>query len=282
MTVIYVDTVFLLNGVLDYLLLRSVAGLAVAPFRRLRLLAAGALGGAYAVLVFLPGLEWLAWPVCRVLWGAVMTGAAFGRRRGWLRLFLLLLALSCALAGVLLLVAFLWPAGLTYPNGIPVSGPDWKALLLAGAVCYWLCCTVLRRLAPERGKRLLPVRLEWGERHVWLTALEDTGNLLTDPSGSGPVLVAFWETVRPILPGTPELRREDVADPVAGIGRIGTAWGVGRLRLLPYRGVGVPSGLLLAVRVDRADLDGSRVERQLVALTPEPFTDGDCQGIIGI
>ncbi|MCD8382073.1 MAG: sigma-E processing peptidase SpoIIGA [Clostridiales bacterium] len=282
MTVIYVDTVFLLNGVLDYLLLRSVAGLAAAPFRRLRLLAGGALGGAYAVLVFLPGLEWLALPICRVLWGAVMTVAAFGRRRGWLRLFLLLLALSCALAGVLLLVAFLWPAGLAYPNGIPVSGPDWKALLLAGAVCYWLCCTVLRRLAPERGRRLLPVRLSWGERYIWLTALGDTGNLLTDPAGSGSVLVTSWETVRPLLPGEPELRREDVADPVDGLQRIGSAWGAGRLHLLPYRGVGVRSGLLLAVRVDSATLDGRRVERQLVALTPEPFADGSYQGIIGI
>ncbi|MCC8128522.1 MAG: sigma-E processing peptidase SpoIIGA, partial [Clostridiales bacterium] len=229
MTVIYVDTVFLLNGALDYLLLRSVAGLAAAPFRRTRLLAGGALGGAYAVLVFLPGLEWLAWPVCRVLWGGVMTSTAFGRRKGWPRLFLLLLALSCALAGVLLLVAFLWPTGLTYPNGVPVTGPDWKALLLAGAVCYWLCCTALRRLAPERGRHLLPVRLEWGERHIWLTALGDTGNLLTDPVGSGPVLVVFWETVRPLFPEAPELRREDVTDPVEGVRRIGSAWGVGRL-----------------------------------------------------
>ena len=49
MTVIYVDTLFLLNGIIDYLLLLAAARLAGEPLRRLRFGAAAALGGAYAV-----------------------------------------------------------------------------------------------------------------------------------------------------------------------------------------------------------------------------------------
>ena len=66
MTVIYVDTLFLLNGIIDYLLLLAAARLAGEPLRRLRFGAAAALGGAYAVAIFLPGMAFLAGPWCKL------------------------------------------------------------------------------------------------------------------------------------------------------------------------------------------------------------------------
>ena len=56
MTVVYVDSVFVLNALMDYLLVLCAARLAGIPLRRRRYLLAGLLGGAYAVAVFLPGL----------------------------------------------------------------------------------------------------------------------------------------------------------------------------------------------------------------------------------
>ena len=46
------------------------------------------------------------------------------------------------------------------------------------------------------------------------------------------------------------------------------------LRLLPYQAVGVPCGLLLAVRVDEAAWGGQRRPRCLCALSPTPLSDG--------
>lgn len=282
MTVVYVDTVFALNGAMDYLLLLSAAKLSAAPFRRLRLALGAGLGGLYAVLVFLPGLGFLSHPLWRLGWAAGMVLTAYGPRRGNLRLLLVFLALSCALAGVLMMVSLFGPLELSYPQGIAVTAPDAKALLLAGALCCCLCATVLRRLAPERGGGLIPVKLRWDCRQVSLTALQDSGNLLTDPGGSGPVLVAYWQAVAPLLPTEPRITREDVLDPVQGISRIGAGWGMGRLHLLPYRGVGQKNGLLLAVRLDSAVLDRQVVHRQLVALAPEPLSEGSYQGVIGL
>lgn len=54
---VYVDSVFVLNALMDYLLVLSVGRLAGIPLRRGRYLLAGLLGGAYAVAVFLPGLR---------------------------------------------------------------------------------------------------------------------------------------------------------------------------------------------------------------------------------
>lgn len=281
MTIVYVDTVFVLNSILDYLLLLSAAKLASAPFRRLRILLGALMGGCYAVLVFLPGLQWLSHPVTRFLWAGLMVLAAFGWRGNSFRLLLLFLAISCALAGMLVMVSMLLRVDVSYPQGVPVTEPDWKALLLAGALCYFLSSTLLRRLAPSEGGRLIPVKLRWDCRQVSLTALTDSGNLLTDPAGSGPVLVAYWKTVTPLLPQEPVISLGDVTDPVSGMLRIGSGWGRGRVHLLPYRGIGAKNGFLLAIRMDSGVIDGQVVHRQLVALAPEPFSEGSYQGVMG-
>ena len=77
MTVIYVDTLFLLNAMVDYLLLLASARLAGEPLARLRFLLGAALGGLYAVAIFLPGLSFLARPPCRLAAAVLMVLAAF-------------------------------------------------------------------------------------------------------------------------------------------------------------------------------------------------------------
>ena len=55
-TVIYVDSVFILNSSMDYLLCLVTGRLAGIPLKRKRYLLASLLGGVYAVAVFLPGV----------------------------------------------------------------------------------------------------------------------------------------------------------------------------------------------------------------------------------
>ena len=66
MTVIYLDELFLLNFVVDYLLLLAAGRLAGEILRRGRLALGAALGAAYAGAVFLPGLGFLAHPLCKL------------------------------------------------------------------------------------------------------------------------------------------------------------------------------------------------------------------------
>ena len=57
MTVVYIDSVFVLNALMDYLLLLSAGRLAGVPLRRGRYVLGALLGGGYAAAVFLPGME---------------------------------------------------------------------------------------------------------------------------------------------------------------------------------------------------------------------------------
>ena len=99
MTVVYLDSVFLFNALLDYLLFLSTARLAGIPLRRRRYLLSGVLGGLYAAAVFLPGGGFLTETLVKAGVGLLLALIAFGRETHFLRLTLLTVAIACALAG---------------------------------------------------------------------------------------------------------------------------------------------------------------------------------------
>ena len=102
MTVVYLDSVFLFNALLDYLLFLSTARLAGIPLRRRRYLLCGVLGGLYAAAVFLPGGGFLTETLVKAGVGLLLALIAFGRETHFLRLTLLTVAIACALAGTVL------------------------------------------------------------------------------------------------------------------------------------------------------------------------------------
>ena len=102
MTVVYLDSVFLLNALMVYLLLLGTARLAGIPPRRWRYALCAVGGGLYAAAVFLPGMDFLAASSVKLAAGVLLAAGAFGGEAHLLRLTLLLFAVSCALAGCVL------------------------------------------------------------------------------------------------------------------------------------------------------------------------------------
>ncbi len=284
MTVIYVDTLFLLNAVIDYLLILAAARLAGEPLRRGRFALGAALGGMYAVAIFLPGLGFLSHPLCRLASAALMMLVSYGGSRRLLRQGVLFIALTCAFGGGVVAIGLLGGTGLALGNGVFYSALDIKVVLLSAAVCYGVLTLVFQRLARHSAAsgELTSARLWLGERSVSLTALVDTGNTLTDPATGRPVMVAEGERARPLSPRDRAPGPADLRDPAGAMTRLGTGEWRGRFRLLPYRSVGVDRGLLLAIRVDGLELNGKGRGPALVALSPTPVSDGGgYQALIG-
>ena len=275
MTVVYVDTLFLLNGLVDYLLLLAAARLAGEPLRRLRFALGAALGGGYAVALVLPGGSFLSHPLCRAASAALMLVAAYGGSRRLLRQGLIFLALTCAFGGGVLAIGLMGGQGLALgERGIFYSSLDLKMVLLSAAVCYVLLTLVFQRAGRHTTLtgELLPAVLEAEGRRVALTALVDTGNTLTDPVTGRGVMVAEGESLAALFPGEYRPTPAELRDPAGALERLG-GW-TGRFRLLPYRTVGVERGMLLALRVDSLRLGGEDVGAALVALSPTPVSDG--------
>lgn len=273
MRVIYVDTLFLLNGVVDYLLLLCAARVAGEELHRWRFALAAVLGGGYAVAIFLPGLAFLAQPACRLAIGVAMVLVAFSHSQRLLRQVLIFLALSCAFGGGVLAVSLLGGQGLALSGGVIYSGMDLKIVLLSAAGCYGLLSLLFRRWGRHTDARgeLVPARLVLGDKHIDLTALVDTGNTLSDPISGQGAIVAEGSAVIALLPSGTAL---DLSDPAGTLAHSRTGALASRLRLLPYRAVGIERGLLLALRLDGVEVDGVDRGAMLVALSPTPVSDG--------
>lgn len=276
MTVVYIDSLFLLNFAVNYLLLLASARLAGEVRHRLRLAAGAAAGAIYAVLIFLPGMGFLVHPLCKVCAAAVMALAAFGGSRRLLRLLMLFFALSCALGGGILAIGLLGGQGLTLEGGVIYSAMDLKILLLSAAGCYLILTTVFERLAAHGGARrdLVTAVLRMGGQEVRLTTLIDSGNTLTDPATGCPVMVAEGEKLASLFPARYALDAAALRDPVITLERLSAEGAGHRFRLLPYRAVGVECGLLLSVRLDSLQVGERNYGSILVALAPNGVSDG--------
>ncbi len=276
MTVVYLDSLFLLNFIMDYLLLLCAAKLAGEVIRRLRLALGGAVGALYAALLFLPGLEFLSHPLCKLASAVLMLLCAFGGYRRLLRLCLIFFGVSAAFGGGILALELLGGSGLPSAQKGFFPQLDLRLILLSAALCYVVLSLVFRRSGSHTAAsgELKSAVLTLGERKTVLTALVDTGNTLTDPATNRAVMVAEGDKLSALFPAGEAPDMAELRDPVAAMERLSGSPLRRRLRLLPYQAVGVDCGLLLALQLDRARIGGTDYEKPLVALSPNRLSDG--------
>ena len=197
MDMIYIDSLFLLNLLIDYLILTATARLCTVPLRRGRYLLSALLGAAWAAGTVLPGLGFLsAWPL-KLAAAGLMALIAFGTERHPLRCFLAFLGVSFAFGGAV------WAASMLGGTALPNHGPTPvtpRVLLLALALTYTAVTLVFRGLAQRSSRELVTVFLGLDGRSVTLRALHDTGNELSDPVTGGRVLVTTGTAAAPLLP----------------------------------------------------------------------------------
>ncbi len=277
MTVVYADSVFFLNGAMDYLLMLVTARLAGVPLRRKRYLLGALLGAGYAVAVFLPGGEFLGSVPAKLAVGVLLALAAFGGEEKLLRLTLLLFAVSCAMAGCVLALALLTGGSVPIVGGIFYTDVDAKRLFAAVAAAY-LVLTIVFRAAAKHGVagELLRATVCIGGQTASFTALHDTGNSLRDPASGGAVLVAVPGSLASALPEAARglLSPERLRDPAGLVEPLHRAVPALRPRLLPYRAVGVPGGLLLAIRCDWLTVGKQHCPEAWIALSPTALGNG--------
>lgn len=276
MTVIYLDTLFALNGIMDYLLLLCSARIAGEELHRLRMGVGAVLGGSYAAVAVLPGMAFLMRPIFKIGAAILMVVVGLGASRRLLRQTVIFFALACAFGGGVLGIGLLGGRGMSLGGGVIYSSMDIKIVLLSAAGCYVLFTLGLSRWGRHTGAsgELLEAKLHIFDSQISFTALLDTGNTLSDPLSGKGVMVADADIVMPLISGTASFKREELSAPDQVLERLNTGQWRGRFRLIPYRAVGVECGLLLALQPDRVELNGRESRGMLVALSPTPVSDG--------
>jgi len=278
--VIYADTIFVINTVINYLLLLVTAKICAAQCPRLRMVTAAALGGVYAVVSALPAAQFLRNPLVIIAVGLLIVVAAFGSQPRIIRLTLVFFAVSAAFAGAALAVALL--AG-GQGRGSMMPPVSIKALVLSFGASYAVLSMVFRRTAANRGG-IVTLTVRQGSSVVKLRALVDTGNCIVDPMTGRPVIVVGVCDAKKLLPkevraAVEQVERRGAAPVMEELVRIG---GPVRFMLIPYSAVGVSGGVLLAFRPDEVTVNGDAKPGMILALSPNCVSDnGTYSALIG-
>lgn len=249
---VYLDIIILLNFLVDWLLLMGASRLCGYPLSPGRMALGGVLGGLYGGACLLPGFGFLGSTLWRTVMLCLIAVTAYGFQKSTVTKGALFLLLSMALGGV-------------------VQGMEKDLLSLVGGAGVLCLLCILGFRGRFTGRQYLPVELSYGDCHLRLTALQDTGNTLRDPVTGASVLVVDGETAGKLT----GLRKEQLQNPLENMGALPG------LRLIPYRAVGTEKGMLLALKLKNVKI-GSWQGSHLVAFAPESFgVSGEYQALTG-
>lgn len=253
--VVYLDAVALLNFLVDYLLLLGTNRLCGYPPGWGRSALSAVLGGLYSAACMLPGFRFLGNLLWRIIALGLMGWIAFGFSKSALRRTIVFVLLCMALGGIAQVMG---------------TGGFHSVIVSAAALCGM--CLLGFRDRPG-SVSYVPVELFYEDKQLRLTALCDTGNTLRDPVTGRTVLVVGAEVAQQLTGLTVQQLRSPVSavqqSPVPG------------LRLIPYRSVGEPAGMLLALRFQKVRI-GNWQGSSLVAFAPDRLcSDGQYQALTG-
>lgn len=253
---IYLDIVFLINLLMDYLILWATASLGQFATSFKKLLIASFLGAAYSLAIFLPptGL-WMSFGA-KVLFSLLMVFCAF-YPLGWKKFcqatgyfYLVAFAVGGAMLGAMYIVdsnAFAYST----MNGVLVSLSNvtytWLVIAVASALVIgrWGAVAIRKNFLDHMFQ--IPVIICLGRHRMPVKALVDTGNQLKDPLTRNPVVVVEYGALKNVLP--PQFiaafesdQEPDVAALVASVSNSNWAH---RIRIIPFNSIGKAKGLLL-------------------------------------
>lgn len=234
---IYLDLYFVLNFVMDYLLLVLVGWMLLLPVGRKVLVAAMVGAGAACGLVFLP-LEWLAggMKACAALVleaaaAGIMVRIAYGYRS--FRLFvgeMITLYLFGVLTGGIF-EAVEQTCLMAAPAGDrSIWTPVRIILMAAGIAAAGRCFMQIGRRWVQLQRQICRVRLHFQGKEQTVNALWDTGNQLYEPYGHQPVHVIAYDVCR--------------------------EWyeSAGSVVLIPFCAVGTKAGMMPGIQIDEMDV----------------------------
>ncbi len=279
--VVYLDVLFAVNMVMDFVTLSAAAGLAGVHAKRTRLLLAAAAGGVYAILAI--KWEWLARILFRLVAGLGVCFIAFYGKKPLNRLCLLYFLVTAGFAGFAAALGAATGRQLFLGAGYYIAVPV-KVLLLAMVVSYAVSGISLRGDAlhgPIR-REVETLSICFFEREATARVLHDTGSTLAEPVSGKPAIVINREFAERLL--------GEYAGALWGSSPGNTAGGLAelpldvakRFGLLPYSAVGTEEGLLLYFRPDKVTKADGKPFDCVVAVSPDKVGQGRYDGLVGV
>ncbi|MBE6531025.1 MAG: hypothetical protein E7679_02885 [Ruminococcaceae bacterium] len=266
---VYVDLLFMINFSMDFLCFFICAKILGRKLSVGRAVAASAVGGIYSDLALFISVAYLPSLAIDLAVCVIICTIAFwrkGRVRELPLYILVYFAISMALGGFMTAIFNLLnkadlPLEGTTSDGISV----WMFALLAAlsALLTLLGGRFFRRKASQKSAEL---SVTYNGKSVKLLAMTDSGNLLREPIGGKPCIVADISALEGIIPRALTLAAREKR--FSAIERLSPE-DARRVRMIPIKTAG-GEGALIALKADKITIergDGSEVLDALIALS---------------
>ncbi len=276
-TVIYADILAVINIIVNYFLLRASAAITASGFKTLRFLAASALGGAFAFMIFVDGIPPAVNVLIKLAFSAVMVITAFGfvSLKAFMKRFAAFFLANFAFAGIMLAgCTFFFKNTVIYKNGAVYFDMDILTLTVSAIACY-IILSVISRFTRSKTppKSIYSVELSANRKSTKCRALFDTGNTLCDGFSGRPVIIADISAAEKLIPENARDKNGNT-DYTAIKG----------FRLIPYSTVG-GSGALPAFPIDeiRIELGAETgiIKNVYMAVTEKKIVSGAYSALLG-
>ncbi len=262
MPVIYIDVLFAVNLLINYILLRSCCAFVELKINKWRVIFGAFIGACYAVLIFFPDFGLLYTTISKFLISMLIVASAFPfySLRTYIKTLCIFYIVSICFGGCVLGVFYFSDIGArlgaVYSNGIFYFNLPWTVLAIAGLLFF---CAV-KLFSYFSGKiyysRNLKKRLyvTYNNATAEITALLDTGNSLIDPVSLSPVIIAEYNSLKGLF-------TEEVRDGLERMEKENITWIMSEItekglsaRLIPFSSLGKENGMLIGFVPDRAEI----------------------------
>jgi len=274
---VYLDVLFLINFILNYLILLICAKVSSVHINRVRIALAAFTGAVYAAGVFFLSLSFLHMAVSRLIVAAIMVLIAFSfyTLRRVLKLFFIFMGITLAFGGGIFAIYFVTNLGAQVQNGIFYINLPFNLLFFGTVVTYAIISIAFRKnpsLDLKSGVYTAEISI-FGST-IRLQALLDTGNKLRDPLSNKPVVIAEYSAIREALPF--EIRaildNTNRLNYLSAIERIPRRF---KIRLVPFRTVRDETDMFLAFSADCVSIEKTKMTNVLIAVNPEKISDDE-------
>lgn len=271
--VIYIDVLFFVNLLINFVLLYTTAKIGRLACKRLRLSIASAVGALYAVCVFFPRLSFIYSIGAKLLSSMAIVAIAFnikGIRLYMRSIGLFYLVTLCFGGGAFALFYFTdvgRAVGAVISNGVIYLNLPWQLLGISVLISYLVISKAWKALQSRISKdnMYISLSISFGGETLKTTAFVDTGNALCDPLSGAPVIVAEYNEFKGILPE--EIKNIYENGYENNLEKLSEAMCESnlklRVRLIPYNSLGNENGMLIGFRPDGAAVEENEETRQI-------------------
>lgn len=236
--IVYLDVFFMINFIMDYMIILITSRIAKVKKKRIRQLAGAGCGALYSVIVIKPLTNHLfKITLVNILIAAVMVLISFGFMSIsiYIKNVLLLFVVSFTMSGIINYLYYSTVIGKYVRNVL--SGNSNKVVnarkfILVSVLAYILLSAIVRIIFSVRKDMELyyDVKITFRGKSVVVRGLYDTGNGLTEPVNGKMVHIAEYKILKPLLEGD-EKAKENIY-------------------VIPFHSIGEEDGIMYGIRMD--------------------------------